>query len=41
MFAQGDHVQMTEPYYAEKLANRELSKVEQIEGDSNMNLRMD
>ena len=40
-FAQGDRVQMTAPYYAEKLANRELGTVEQIDKDGNLNLKMD
>jgi conjugative relaxase-like TrwC/TraI family protein len=40
-FAQGDRVQLTAPYYAEKLANRELGTVERIDGDGNLKLRMD
>lgn len=40
-FAQGDRIQMTAPYYAEKLANRELGTVERIDGDGNMKLKMD
>ena len=40
-FAQGDRVQLTAPYYAEKLANRELGTVEKIDGDGNLKLKMD
>ncbi|NYF81304.1 MobF family relaxase [Granulicella arctica] len=40
-FAQGDRVQMTAPYHAEKLANRELGTVEKIDGDGNLKLKMD
>jgi len=40
-FAQGDRVQMTAPYYAEKLANRELGTVERIDKDGSLKLRMD
>ncbi|WP_255462195.1 AAA family ATPase [Granulicella sp. WH15] len=40
-FAQGDRVQMTAPYHAEKLANRELGTVEQIDKGGNLKLRMD
>jgi conjugative relaxase-like TrwC/TraI family protein len=41
MFAQGDRVQLTAPYHAEKLANRELGTVERIDGDGNLKLKMD
>ncbi len=40
-FAQGDRVQLTAPYHEQKLANRELATIEQIEGDGNLKLRMD
>jgi len=40
-FAQGDRVQMTAPFYAQKLANRELGTVEQIDKDGNLKLKMD
>ncbi len=40
-FSQGDRVQLTAPYHAEKLANRELGTVERIDGDGNLKLRMD
>jgi len=40
-FAQGDRVQMTAPYHAEKLANRELGTVEQINKGGNLKLKMD
>jgi ATP-dependent exoDNAse (exonuclease V) alpha subunit len=40
-FAEGDRVQMTAPYHAEKLANRELGTVDKIDGDGNLKLRMD
>lgn len=40
-FANGDRVQMTAPYYEQKLANRELGTVEQIEKSVNLKLRMD
>jgi ATP-dependent exoDNAse (exonuclease V) alpha subunit len=40
-FAQGDRVQLTAPYHAEKLANRELGTVEQIDRNGNLKLRMD
>jgi len=40
-FAQGDRVQMTAPYHAEKLANRELGTVEKIDDDGNLKLKMD
>ena len=38
---QGDRVQLTAPYHEQKLANRELGTVEQIDGDGNLKLRMD
>jgi len=40
-FAQGDRVQFTAPYHAQKLANRELGTVEKIDGDGNLKLKMD
>jgi conjugative relaxase-like TrwC/TraI family protein len=40
-FAKGDRVQMTAPFYEQKLANRELGTVEQIDKDGNLKLRMD
>jgi ATP-dependent exoDNAse (exonuclease V) alpha subunit len=40
-FAQGDRVQFTSPYHAEKLANRELGTVEQIDKGGNLKLKMD
>jgi conjugative relaxase-like TrwC/TraI family protein len=40
-FAEGDRVQMTAPYHAEKLSNRELGTVDKIDGDGNLKLRMD
>jgi hypothetical protein len=39
-FAAGDRVQITTPYHAQKLANRELGTVERID-DENVKLRMD
>ncbi|WP_433971868.1 MobF family relaxase [Tunturiibacter lichenicola] len=40
-FAIGDRVQMTAPFYEQKLANRELGTVEQIDKDGNLKLKMD
>lgn len=40
-FAEGDRVQLTAPYYPQKLANRELGTVEKIDGDGNLRLMMD
>jgi conjugative relaxase-like TrwC/TraI family protein len=40
-FAEGDRVQMTAPYYEQKLANRELGTVEHIDKNGNLKLRMD
>ena len=40
-FAQGDRVQLTAPYPAEKLANRELGTVERIDKGGNLKLKMD
>ena len=40
-FAEGDRVQLTAPYQEQKLANRELGTVEQIDGGGNLKLRMD
>jgi ATP-dependent exoDNAse (exonuclease V) alpha subunit len=40
-FAQGDRVQLTAPYHEQRLANRELGTVEQIDKDGNLKLRMD
>jgi len=40
-FAEGDRVQVTAPYHEQKLANRELGTVEQIDGSGNLKLKMD
>jgi len=40
-FAEGERVQMTSPYHEQKLANRELGRVESIDGGGNLKLRMD
>ena len=40
-FAEGDRLQLTAPYYPEKLANRELGTLEKIDSDGNLKLRMD
>jgi ATP-dependent exoDNAse (exonuclease V) alpha subunit len=40
-FAEGDRLQLTAPFYPEKLANRELGTLEKIDGDGNLKLRMD
>jgi conjugative relaxase-like TrwC/TraI family protein len=40
-FAQGERVQLTAPYHAEKLANRELGTVEKIDKNGNLKLKMD
>jgi ATP-dependent exoDNAse (exonuclease V) alpha subunit len=40
-FSEGDRVQMTAPYHAQKLANRELGTVERIDADGNLKLKMD
>ena len=40
-FAEGDRVQMTAPYHAEKLSNRELGRVDKIDGEGNLKLKMD
>jgi hypothetical protein len=40
-FAEGDRVQVTAPYHEQKLANRELGTVEQIDGGGNLKLKMD
>jgi conjugative relaxase-like TrwC/TraI family protein len=40
-FAQGDRVQMTAPYHAQKLANRELGTVEHIDVRGNLKLKLD
>jgi conjugative relaxase-like TrwC/TraI family protein len=40
-FSQGDRVQLTAPYNEEKLANRELGTVQQIDRDGNLRLKMD
>ena len=40
-FAEGDRVQMTAPYHEQKLSNRELGKVDKIDGDGNLKLTMD
>jgi ATP-dependent exoDNAse (exonuclease V) alpha subunit len=41
VFTQGDRVQPTAPYHAEKLANRELGTVEKIDRNGNLKLKMD
>jgi conjugative relaxase-like TrwC/TraI family protein len=40
-FAQGDRIQMTAPFHEQKLANRELGTVDQIDRDGNLKLKMD
>ena len=40
-FAQGERVQLTAPYHAERLANRELATLEQIDANGNLKLKMD
>jgi conjugative relaxase-like TrwC/TraI family protein len=40
-FAEGDRVQFTAPYHAQKLVNRELGTVEKIDGDGNLRLNLD
>ncbi len=40
-FAEGDRVQLTAPYHPQKLANRELGTVDNIDGDGGLKLRMD
>jgi conjugative relaxase-like TrwC/TraI family protein len=40
-FAEGDRVQMTAPYHAQKLANRELGTVERIDVHGNLKLKLD
>jgi conjugative relaxase-like TrwC/TraI family protein len=40
-FAVGDRVQLTAPYQAQRLANRELGTVEEIDNDGTLRLRMD
>ena len=40
-FAEGERVQITAPYHEQKLANRELGRVESIDGGGNLKLRMD
>jgi conjugative relaxase-like TrwC/TraI family protein len=40
-FAQGDRVQMTSPYQALHLANRELGTIQKIDGDGNLKVKMD
>ncbi len=41
VFSEGDRVQLTAPYHAQKLANRELGTVERIDADGNLKLKMD
>lgn len=41
VFSEGDRIQFTAPYHPQKLANRELGTVEQIDRDGNLKLRMD
>jgi len=40
-FSEGDRVQLTAPYHAQKLASRELGTVEKIDSDGNLKLKMD
>jgi ATP-dependent exoDNAse (exonuclease V), alpha subunit - helicase superfamily I member len=40
-FAVGDRLQMTAPYHAQKLANRELGTVERIDVHGNLKLKLD
>jgi ATP-dependent exoDNAse (exonuclease V) alpha subunit len=40
-FALGERVQLTAPYHAKKLANREMGIVEHIDRDGNLKLKMD
>jgi ATP-dependent exoDNAse (exonuclease V) alpha subunit len=40
-FAEGDRLQLTAPFYPEKLANRELGTLAKIDGDGNLKLHMD
>jgi hypothetical protein len=40
-FAEGDRLQLTAPFYPEKLANRELGTLVKIDGEGNLKLRMD
>jgi len=40
-FSEGDRVQLTAPYHAQKLASRELATVDKIDGDGNLKLKMD
>jgi ATP-dependent exoDNAse (exonuclease V) alpha subunit len=40
-FSEGDRVQLTAPYHAQKLASRELGTVEKIDGSGDLKLKMD
>lgn len=40
-FAPGDRLQLTLPYYPEKLANRQLGTVQEIDAEGNLRLQMD
>ncbi len=40
-FSQGDRVQLTAPYHEQKLANRELGTVQEIDRAGNLKLKMD
>ena len=40
-FAEGDRVQFTAPYHPQKIANRELGTIQQIDKDGNLKLKMD
>jgi conjugative relaxase-like TrwC/TraI family protein len=40
-FAAGDRVQFTAPFHPEKIANRELGTIKEIDGQGNLKLRMD
>lgn len=40
-FAEGERIQMTAPFHEQKLANRELGRVERIDSGGSLKLRMD
>lgn len=40
-FSEGDRVQFTAPYAEERISNRELGTVEQIDSDGNLQIRLD
>jgi conjugative relaxase-like TrwC/TraI family protein len=41
VFSEGDRVQLTAAYYAQRLANRELGTIQQIDADGNLKLHID